>query len=191
MLSRRQILAGALGLGFMGTASVVRAEESSSPKLRNPALRSPLPSGILAGYAGDTGLDIGGLGLSVHAIAAGTLDYSERGHTRWTSGRDTPNSVRLALDEPLSFGARRVTHVYYTHMATLVFAQAEGAKERRRVSAGEKLGTSGWGNGVAHLHLGMLCDGHVEQDDWTYILREHEIRRVLGDYRNGERLAAT
>jgi hypothetical protein len=190
MLSRRQILSGVIGLGFTGAASEVHAQESSSPKLRNTALHSPLPSGVLAGYAGDTGLDIGGLGLSVHAIAAGTLDYSERGHTRWTSGRDTPNSVRLALDQPLAFGSRRVTHVYYTHLGTLVFAQAEGAKERRRVAAGEKLGTSGWGNGVAHLHLGMLCDGHVEQDDWTYILREHEIRRVLGDYRNGERLAA-
>ena len=129
MVSRRRLLTLALAtpaalaaLGPARGARTARAAPSppSSPPLRNPRLRSPLPSGVMAGYAGDTGLDIGGTALTVYAIAAGTLDYSERGHTRWTTGRDTPNSVRLALDEPLAVGgrdARRVTHVYYTHMA--------------------------------------------------------------------------
>ena len=194
MLPRRRLLTFALGaLGALPVLAPRGASASAprSPPLRNPRLRSPLPSGVLAGYAGDTGLDRGGTGLPVYALAAGTLDYSERGHTRWTTGRDTPNSVRLALDEPLAVGGRdgrRVTHVYYTHMASLVHQQAEGAPTRRRIAAGELLGVSGVGNGVPHLHLGLLCDGQVEQDTWQSLLREHEIRRLLGGYANGERL---
>jgi hypothetical protein len=194
MLTRRRLLT--LALAALGPALSARPASATpsppvSPPLRNPRLRSPLPSGVLAGYAGDTGLDLGGTALTVYALAAGTLDYSERGHTRWTNGRDTPNSVRLALDEPLAVGGgdrRRVTHVYYTHMASLAYQQAEGAPTRRRVAAGEPLGVSGVGNGVPHLHLGLLCDGQVEQDTWASLLREHEIRRLLGGYANGERL---
>ncbi len=162
-----------------------------SPPLKNPLLRSPLPGGRFSGYAGDTGLDIGGDHLPVHAVGAGTVDYAERGHTRWTRGRDTPFSVRIALDAPIAWGNRRVTHVWYTHLAELAFEQAEGTPraEHRHVEAGERLGVSGIGNGVPHLHLGLLLDGRVDQDDWTYILREHEVRKVLGDYANGTSLA--
>ena len=66
--------------------------------------------------------------------------------------------------------------------------QAEGSLQRRHVSAGEKLGTSGIANGSWHLHLGLLLDGHVDQDDWDYILHEDEVRAVLGGYRNGQHL---
>lgn len=164
-----------------------------SPPLRNAALRSPMPGGHFAGYGGDTGLDIGGDHLPVYAIADGTLDYAEKGHTHWTHGRDTPFSVRIRLDAPIALdGGHRVTHVWYTHMAELAFEQAEGVPEgeRRRVRAGEKLGVSGIGNGVPHLHLGLLLDDQVEQDDWTYILREHQVRAVLGGYANGTTLPA-
>lgn len=168
---------------------VARAEEANlSSLLRNGVLRSPLPGGVLAGYDGDTGLDIGGSSLAVHAIAAGTLDYSEWGHTRWVGRFDTPFSVRLALDAPIALGARRVTHVYYTHMASLIHAKAEGSAAVVRVGAGERLGVSGRANGVPHLHLGLLCDGHVDQASWEHIAREHEIRKLFGGYKNGERL---
>lgn len=66
--------------------------------------------------------------------------------------------------------------------------QAEAAPQHRHVAAGERLGTSGIANGSWHLHLGLLLDGEVEQDDWAYILREDEIRAVLGGYKNGQRL---
>jgi hypothetical protein len=59
------------------------------------------------------------------------------------------------------------------------------------VAAGERIGTSGIGNGVPHLHLGMLLDGNVEQDTWDAILREDEVRAVLGGYRNQETLPAS
>lgn len=160
-----------------------------SPPLRSAALASPMPGGFLGGWAGDTGLDIAGDHLDVFALGAGTLDYSERGHTLWTSGKDTPNSVRLALDTPIPWrDGHRVTHVYYTHLASVETTQAEGAATRKHVEAGEKLGVSGIGNGVPHLHLGLLLDGQVAQDSWTYILRENEVRKAMGDYRNGERL---
>ena len=160
-----------------------------SPPLHGAALNSPMPGGYLGGWPGDTGLDIAGDHLDVFAIASGTLDYSEWGHTLWKSGRDTPYSVRLALDTPIAFrDGRRITHVYYTHLSSVVTTQAEGATTRKHVDAGEKIAVSGIGNGVAHLHLGLLLDGRVEQDSWTFLLREGDIRKVLGNYRNGERL---
>jgi hypothetical protein len=162
-----------------------------SPPLRNPRFHDPLPGGYVGGWAGDTGLDIAGNRLRVYAIAAGTLDYSERGHTLWTDPPDTPFSVRLALDEPIAWkGAHSVTHVYYTHLSKLAVDQPEGSPVRRHVAAGEPIGVSGIGNHVAHLHLGLLLDGHVDQDSWEWILREGDIRQLLGAYRNGELLPA-
>jgi murein DD-endopeptidase MepM/ murein hydrolase activator NlpD len=160
------------------------------PALRDPRFRDPMPGGVLGGYAGDTGLDIGGARLPVYAIAAGTVDYAEWGHTRWVGPRDTAYCVRIALEAPVPWRGHRITHVYYAHMSALDFAQPEAAPPpaRRHVAAGDRLGTSGVANGSWHLHLGLLLDGHVEQDDWDFILREDEVRAVLGGYRNGQRL---
>lgn len=165
-----------------------------SPRLKNATLASPMPRGWLGGWGGDTGLDIAGDHLEVFALAAGTLDYSEWGHTRWTTGKDTAFSVRLALDVPIVWkGAgdrteRRITHVYYTHLSKVDTLQREGSELRKHVVAGERIGISGIGNGTPHLHLGLLLDNQVEQDSWEFILREHEVRKVLGDYKNGTRL---
>lgn len=147
-----------------------------------------MPGGWIGGWYGDTGLDIAGDHLDVFAIASGTLDYSEWGHTRWTHGNDTAYSVRLALDEPIGWGVQRITHVYYTHLSRVEHEQAEGSPVRRHVRAGERIGVSGIGDGTPHLHLGLLLDGHVEQDSWAYILREDAIRKIMGDYKNGARL---
>jgi hypothetical protein len=187
------------------------SSESASPLLRGGKLRSPMPGGYLGGWNGDTGLDIfpvrgapplelptrshtaspcssAGNHLAVHAIAAGTLDYSEWGHTLWTRGRDTAFSVRLALDEPIPWGERRITHVYYTHLSAVETLQKEGASTKKHVAAGERIGISGIGNGVPHLHLGLLLEGRVEQDSWDFILREGDVRKVMGNYKNGELL---
>jgi murein DD-endopeptidase MepM/ murein hydrolase activator NlpD len=166
---------------------------TSTPGARSPSLRddrfcSPIPGGYVGGWQGDTGLDIAGDHLPVYAVAAGTLDYAERGHTLWMTAPDTPLSVRIALDAPVPWKGHRVTHVYYTHLSHLEHEQAEGAPVRRHVDKGERIGTSGIGNGVAHLHLGVLLDGLVEQDSWAGILREDEIRKLFGGYRNGELL---
>jgi murein DD-endopeptidase MepM/ murein hydrolase activator NlpD len=159
-----------------------------SPPLRDDRFRSPMPGGYIGGWFGDTGLDIAGNHLPVYAIAAGTLDYAERGHTLWMTAPDTPLSIRIALDAPVPWKGHHVTHVYYTHMSRLEVEQAEGSPLRRHVEAGELIGTSGIGNGVAHLHLGVLMDGLVEQDSWAGILREDDIRKLFGGYKNGELL---
>ena len=156
--------------------------------LHDARFRSPMPGGVLAGYAGDTGLDIGGQRLPVYAIAAGTIEYAEWGHTLWTGPKDTAFCVRLALDAPVEHRGHKITHVYYAHLSALESVQHEGAIAKRHVDAGEKLGTSGIANGVWHLHLGLLLDGQVEQDDWTYILTEGDVRTVLGGYRNGQKI---
>jgi murein DD-endopeptidase MepM/ murein hydrolase activator NlpD len=144
--------------------------------------------GVLGGYAGDTGLDIGGMKLPVYAIAAGTLDYAEWGHTRWVGPKDTAYCARITLDEPVPYRGHFITHVYYAHMSSVEAEQPEGAPVRRHVEAGERLGTSGIANGSWHLHLGLLLDGRVEQDDWGFILGEDEVRAVLGGYLNGRKL---
>ena len=157
-----------------------------SGPIRAATFRNPMPGGIFAGYAGDTGLDLVGAPRMVHAIAAATVDYAEKGHTRWTGPKDSPYCVRLTLDEPIVYKGHKITHAYYAHLSGVAFEQPEGASKKRHVTAGEALGTSGVARGVPHLHLGLLLDGQVEQDDWAFILREGEVRAVLGGYSNGE-----
>jgi len=194
-VNARSVL-GLFAILLLGAAPPEPVAATRAPALRSGTLSSPMPGGFLGGWDGDTGLDIAGNHLPVYALAAGTLDYSEWGHTLWKSGKDTPYSVRLALDSPIAFegrgeaaGAKRyITHVYYTHLSSVETTQAEGSTTRKHVEAGEKIAVSGIGNGVPHLHLGLLLDRQVEQDDWTYILREGEIRKVMGNYKNGELL---
>lgn len=156
--------------------------------LRAPQFHNPMPGGVFAGYLGDTGLDLAGSPRTIHAIAAATVDYAEKGHTRWTGPKDSPFCVRLRLDQPVAWKGRKITHVYYAHLSAVAFDQPESTASKRHVAAGEPLGTSGMARGVPHLHLGLLLDGEVEQDDWTYILREGEVRAALGGYGNGESL---
>jgi hypothetical protein len=103
--------------------------------------------------------------------------------------------VRLRFDEPIPFKDRNgrdrhITHAFYTHLASLMQTVAEGADPTAKphVAAGERLGVSGIGNAVPHLHLGLIVDGQVEQDTWDAILTADEVRAVLGGYKNGETL---
>lgn len=164
------------------------AEGAHSGKL--PAgLFSPMPGGLLAGYSADTGLDVAGFRLPVHAIAAGTIDYAEAGHTRWTSKNDSPYTVRIRLDEPITWKQGHViTHAYYGHLSALEVRVSEGQTPPVHVEGGQRLGVSGWANGSPHLHLGLLLDGHVEQESWAFILDESEVRAALGAGANGRRL---
>ncbi len=141
----------------------------------------------MAGYQADTGLDIAGSPRPVYALAAGTLDYSEPGHTLWTGPADTANCVRFELDVPIPYGEHRITHVYYAHLSRLETLQHEGEAPRRHVEGGELLGWSGVARHSPHLHIGLLLDGEVEQY-WGTFLRADAIRGVLGKYRNGDRL---
>lgn len=136
---------------------------------------------------GDTGVDISARFKPVYAMAAGTLDYSENGHTLWKYGHDTPNSVRVALDVPLEYKGHRVTHLYYTHLSALENTKHEGDLGTViHVEAGELIGVSGVANGVPHLHLGLLLDNRVEQDTWDSLLLPPDVQKLMGDYKNGE-----
>jgi hypothetical protein len=195
-----------LGLGILplpspaappGTTPPPQPEEPAppkppeTPKPRSARLPSgfwnPMPGGVMAGYQADTGLDIAGSPRPVYALAAGTLDYSEPGHTLWTGPSDTANCVRFELDEPIPWRGHLITHVYYAHLSKLETRKHEGDPSRRHVEGGELLGVSGIANHSPHLHIGLLLDGEVEQYWGTFLLAD-DIRKVLGGYRNGDRL---
>jgi hypothetical protein len=160
--------------------------ESLSPEL-SCGLRSPMPGSFTAGYSADTGLDLAGIKMSVHAIADGKVIYAEAGHSLWSSPRDTDLAVLIELDEPLDAGDRKVTHVWYAHLSELAFEQPRLLSNHRRVVAGERLGTSGVANGSWHLHLGLLLDGDTSQR-WGTFLLEDEARKVLCGLRARQRL---
>lgn len=173
-----------------GNAITLVPLDTGKPKssLLPCGLANPLPGGVLSGYAGDTGLDIASAPHEVYAIAAGTLDYSEEGHTLWLGPKDTHFSVRIALDAPIPWNGHQITHAYYTHLSAVEVVQHEGDALRHHVEAGDAIATSGVANGLPHLHLGLLLDAHVEQDDWTWILREGDVRKVMGGWANGKHL---
>lgn len=184
------VLPGTPATAAPATASPVAAAPAAPRSTQLPSgFFNPMPGGVFAGYRADTGLDLAGSPRPVHAIASGTLDYSEPGHTLWVGPRDTAHTIRIELDEPIPFEGRRVTHVWYAHLSALERIQREGDLPRAHVEAGEKLGISGRANGSPHLHIGMLLDGEVEQR-WGTFLLEDEVREVLGGYRTGVRLPA-
>ena len=155
-------------------------------------LFSPMPGGIVGGYPADTGLDIAGFRLPVYALASGTLIYSEKGHTRWSTD---DNAVLLRLDEPIAAPPtgdgepRWVTHVWYAHLSQLRYRQSGDARRPQRVEGGALLGISGIANRSPHLHLGLLLDGVTDQRAGSY-LRDDECRALLGALRRGQRLPA-
>lgn len=169
------------------------ASQPATSKRRSKALPNglfnPMPGGVMAGYRGDTGLDIAGNRQPVFAIASGTLDYSEPGHTLWTGPGDTANTVRLKLHEPIAYRERLITHVWYAHLSALTYQQPEGAAERIVIEAGEQLGISGVANHSPHLHIGLLLDNIVSQR-WNSYLLEHDVREVLGGFVHRQRLPA-
>jgi hypothetical protein len=75
----------------------------------------------------------------------------------------------------------------HTHVSRLETVQHEGDPNPKHVEAGERLGVSGIGNGVPHLHVGLPLDDEVEQGSWDTLLVEGEIRKVFGGYKNGEK----
>ncbi len=150
-------------------------------------LSNPMPGGVTAGYSADTGLDLAGSPRDVFAIASGTLDYAEAGHTLWNGRHDSKLAARITLDEPIRLGDRTITHVWYAHLSEVALELHEGSGELIHVAAGQRLGRSGTANGSPHLHLGMLLDGDVSQS-WGTFLLEDDVRRVLCRWSKGKRL---
>ena len=132
------------------------------PGPEGPGLVVPVPgatSSSNGAYSGDTGLDIVvPVGSPVVAASSGTILYSERGHTPWTTPPDTPNSVLIALDRPVPYRGREYGLLWYTHLGRLRFRVADGSGRGSHVSRGELVGWSGIGNRVPHVHMGLVGD---------------------------------
>lgn len=109
-------------------------------------------------YAADTGLDIlVPFGSPVVAAGAGTIIYSEPGHTPWNQPPDTANSILIELDTPFVYQGRQYPYSWYTHLSRLRYSVPDGAGGQR-VTQGETIGWTGIGNRVPHLHFGVVWD---------------------------------
>ncbi len=107
-------------------------------------------------YASDTGMDAHApVGTPIQAVADGALIYSEEGHTPWNRPPDTPNTILIRLDKPVTFKQKTYYFVWYAHLASLAFEVKDGGEERP-VRRGERLGTTGIGNKVPHVHFGII-----------------------------------
>ena len=134
-------------------ALLVLLSHLSTPLPSCPAarlrFRDPMPGGVLGGYSGDTGLDIGGSRLPVYAIAAGTLDYAGMGPH--ALGRPARYGVlrahhALACAHSLARSTRSPTSTMRACPASSSRSPSTPASDRRHVAAGERLGTSGIAN---------------------------------------------
>ena len=113
-------------------------------------------SGYDAGYPGDSGLDINArIGTTVHAIADGTIEYSQWGKvdSRWLNPPNTAYSVNIKLDNPIEVNGVTYRYVYYTHMSSLVHSKQDGSSTVIRVKRGDPIGESGIANNSPHLHF--------------------------------------
>jgi len=114
-------------------------------------------------YGSDSGVDVlAPVGTPVVAAAAGTIIYSEHGHTPWVATperpHDTPNSILIALDTPFEYKRKLYPLIWYTHLSRLRLSVPDGRGTKPHVAQGEILGWTGVGNNVPHLHFGVVAD---------------------------------
>ena len=138
----------------------------------------PIIHGTEAGYVGDTGLDIAApKGTACVAALSGTIIYSEYGHTGWTTPPDTPYSILIKLDNPITFENRTAYYIWYTHLSELTNTVHEGDGQNIHVNAGTAIGKSGLGNNNAHLHFGVIINRNQASSSDYYSM--DQVRRLL------------
>ena len=130
----------------------------------------------------DSGLDIfAAVGTDVYAAASGYIVYSEYGHTFCappTYPNDTPNSILIKLDDPITYNGRTAYYMWYTHLSSIVFNVKDGSALTTHVTAGQKIGASGIGANSAHLHFGIIINkAQSNSNDW---FSPTEVRTLLG-----------
>jgi murein DD-endopeptidase MepM/ murein hydrolase activator NlpD len=117
-------------------------------------------------YEADSGSDIKTpSGTPVVAFGDGQIVYSERGHTTWTTPPDTPNSILLKLDKPITINGTRYPMIWYTHLSSLVYQVPDGGSTKK-VSKGEIIGKTGLGNRDEHLHFGIILNRAQNDGDF-------------------------
>lgn len=166
-LSLLEQVASRLGLAYTRDDTQHKVYLGST-RITSPS--TPLPKGRLivpvpgateannGAYAADTGLDVlTPFGSAVVAAGAGTIVYSEHGHTPWTTPPDTPNSILIQLDTPFTYQGRSYPFTWYTHLSRLRYQVPDG-QGGQHVAQGETIAWSGIGNRVPHLHFGVVFD---------------------------------
>ena len=121
-----------------------------------------------AGYASDSGLDIAvTVGTKCVAAADGVVEYAENEFTAHhvqqqddtnpsKPGYQVPWSVRIRLDDPFQYKGTTYRWIWYTHLT----AVDDSIRDKFEISikAGDPIGLTGFANGEAHLHFGILAD---------------------------------
>ncbi len=148
-----------------------------------------------AGYdetAGHYGIDLYpyNYGDPVYAVASGTIMYScPRNHTKEYQSGDDCCTVKIILDEPITYNGTTYVCAFYTHMSALVYDIYCGYKaacveeynaglrtdalptESVHVEAGDLIGYVGKGNGATHLHFSFEAseaDGYAMMPNSEY-----------------------
>lgn len=142
--------------------------------------------------AGHYGIDLYpyNYGDPVYAVSSGTLMYScERNHTKEYQTGDDCCTVKIILDEPITYNGMTYVCAFYTHMSSLVYDVYCGYKdacvaeynagmrtnalptESVHVNAGDLIGYVGKGNGATHLHFSFEAseaDGYAMMPNSEY-----------------------
>lgn len=100
------------------------------------------------------------IGTPVYAVANGTIQYSEWGHTVNKGSHETAYSVKIKLDKPFTRNGVKYICAYYTHMSKLVYDVPEKSNKSNtiHVKPGDLIGYSGTANYCAHLHFSFEGD---------------------------------
>lgn len=119
-------------------------------------------------YTSDSGVDIHvPKGTPVVAVADGYVIYAEQGHTMWDKYPDTANSILIEFVTPLLIGGLSYYYAWYTHLSKLYINVADGSSPAS-IKQGTKIGETGLGNSVPHLHFGILNDrSQADASDWV------------------------
>lgn len=125
-------------------------------------------------YAADMGVDINApAGTPCVAIGDGQIVYSEWGHTSWTTPPDTPNSVKILLDEPVVIGDVAYRYAWYTHLSELARDISYRYNINHvKIAAGDPVGKTGLGNQVPHLHITLATDEGLDNYCPPFVLRD-------------------
>jgi N-acetylmuramoyl-L-alanine amidase len=135
------------------------------------ALINPIPGtdqSNNSGYPADSGLDIAvDVGTLCVAAADGVVEYAESeysandvrqdGDTNPSKpGYQVPWTVRIRLKAPIKHEGTTYKWIWYTHLTSV--DDAIRNKSEVPIKAGDPVGRTGYANGLAHLHFGILAD---------------------------------